>query len=192
MSDYDFIINNQPKRSGFSMGQNSLQKKVMMFGFVAVVLILAIVIFSTIMSSGKPSASAYVPITVYQEELLRILNNRDRLSDQDLKPKYTTLYLALNSDYQESTEYLSRNGLKITPELRTPYYYSNLEADLETASSANRFDEEFISYVDRAVADYSQALLSLEPTPGQAPLLEQAKQTIIYYNGPAVGENTEE
>lgn len=191
MNDYDFIMNNQPKRKGFSFNQGSMLSKIILLGGGAVVLIIAIIIFSSLINSGKPSATSYIPITVYQEELIRVLENRNDLSDQSLLPQYTTLFLAVNSDYQESLAYLARNGVEITPEQRSPYYYFELESDLETAASANRFDEEFKSYVEKAVADYSRELLALEPTQGQAPLLEQAKQNIIYYNG-RPSDSTEE
>lgn len=190
-NDYDFILNNQPKRSGMGFMQNPKQKIVVIIGFVSVVLIVVIVLFNLLFNSGGASASSYIPITVYQEELIRILDERDELNDQSLIPKYTTLYLAVNSDYQASTAYLGRNGIKITPEQRSPYYYFDFESDLETAASANRFDAEFISYVDQAVSDYSTALIALNPTPGQAEIHEQAKQNIIYYNGRPPAETEE-
>lgn len=183
MSDYDFIFNSQPKRRGGGFAQNPFQRKLLLFGFISVVLIFVIIVGSALLNSGKPSASSYVPITVYQEELIRILENKDELRDESLRAKYTTLYLALLGDYDQSTAYLSKNGVVITPELRSPYYYFDLESDLETAASANRFDAELTNYVDTALEDYSEALINLSPTPGQQAILDQAKQNIIYYNG---------
>ncbi len=183
MSDYDFILQDQQKRRGNSLLQGSFQRRLIGFVFIAIVLVVVIVLFSILLNSGKPSASAYLPVAIRQEELLRVLENRDDLSDQTLKPGYTTLFLAVTSDLQASNDYLAKNGVVISPEDRTPYYYFDLESDLEAAKSANRFDAELEAYVDKALADYSQTLLGLEPTTGQAPLLDQAKQNVIFYNG---------
>lgn len=182
-NDYEFIMSGQPKKSGGLM-QGPKQKMLLMIAAASIVIILVIVGASTLLNSGKPSASTYIPIVVYQEELIRMLEERDGLADQALKAKYTTLYLALQSDYRASTEYMQKNGLVIQPEQRTPYYFFDFETDLETAATANRFDSELESYVDKAVEEYSSVLVNLEPTKGQTPLVEQAKQNIIYYNGP--------
>lgn len=189
-NDYDFIMNDQRKQKS-SLLNGSLQSKLVVFSGIAVVLIVVIVVIGSLLNSGQPSASSYIPVTVYQEELIRILENRDDLSDTSKSGEYTTLYLAVSSDLADSQAYLARNGIQVLPENRTPYYYFDLESDLEAAESANRFDSEFEDYVERAVEDYSSVLINLEPTTGQAPLLEQAKNNIIFYNG-VTSEPTEE
>ncbi len=190
--DFDFIVNNpQPVNRG--PFKDKKQQTLALVGFFAIILIVGIVVFNLLFSSGG-AAEKVIPLNQRQQNLLTILEKRDTVRDRELVNDYNTLYYSVLTDKVASDSYLSSNEIilsKLPPETLAKYSYSDFESDLSAAQAINKEEEKLIEYIDKALNDYRQELIDFQPeTEKQKELLDNATQNLATYL--SSGQSSEE
>jgi len=159
-NSFDFIMGsgNQPKRNLLAGGSQK-QRIITVVGLAVVVLIIGFVVFSLIAGSGKGNTEALVDIAKQQTELIRIAGvGQTKARGNDARALASTTKLALITDQKELLDHLSKNGRKVDE--KELVLGKNTKADemLTAAEQSGRFDEIFVSELQKQLTTYRQAM----------------------------------
>jgi hypothetical protein len=157
-NSYDFIMNPDQKRPA---GPNFAgpQRILMILGLFSVVIVLIIIVFSLVFSSGANNQTNLISVSANQTELIRILEQGvDDVEDPKLKQKFQTLLTTTNSDAQAVTALITAREIEITSLEKKALEDPAIDEEFELALQRRDFDPVFEGAINIAATRYFQSL----------------------------------
>lgn len=160
-NQFDFILNGhqKPKKGLIPKGNSPKQRIIMVILGLLAVLTLFAIIFALIFSSGGGNKEDMLGLAQTQTELVRISasgaeDSRDAVTQgfaQNIAAVITTSQL-------ETTEWLTKNGVKFKEKDLALAKDEKVDAALNSALQAGRFDQELVKVLERMLAEYKAEL----------------------------------
>jgi len=155
---YGFIMDteHQKKRGSLTGGNNSFRSRVLLLLGGATLLIIAVIVVSSLLSGkGSGNAQLLTDISGQQTEIIRVsgLGLKSATDPSTLALAETTL-LSVQSQRSQLNGYLSKNNVKVTPELAAAYLNKETDKALASAMSSNKFDETFTKVIKDSLTTY--------------------------------------
>ncbi len=158
-SDFDFIMNNQPKQpTGPAL--SSPKKLLAIVGMFAVVVLLIIIIISLLFgSSSGGNRDALVRVIAHQTEVSRVIElGLDDVDDLQLKQRLQTIHAVVVSDLREANGIATQKDYTIETVDRRAQRDSDIDAEIEQAIADRELDKVLEENVTAAVNRYIEAL----------------------------------
>lgn len=158
-NSFDFIMGsgNQPKRNLLAGGSQK-QRIIIAAVLAVVVLVIGFVVFS-FAGSGKGNTEALVDIAKQQTELIRIAGvGQTKARGNNARALASTAKLALITDQKELLDHLSKNGRKVDEKELVLGKNTKTDEMLTAAEQSGRFDEIFVSELQKQLTTYRQAM----------------------------------
>lgn len=157
-NSYDFILNPDQKRSvGPSFA--GPQKILMILGLFTGVIIISVILFSLISSSGGTNRTNLVATSAHQTELIRVLKlGMNDVNDPNLRQKFQTLLTTTSTDSQEISALISSREIEITLLEKNAQKDAKIDEDLKEAKQRKNFDPAFEAAVNKTTTKYFQSL----------------------------------
>lgn len=156
-SQYDFIVNNQsPKR-----GPSSKTMLLFVAGTAGVLIVLAWIILSLVFGGKGAATAPLVTLAQEQTEIIRITKAADdsnQLSSQDAQNFSRNTRLTISSDQAELTNFLAKNGKKLTKKQLALKQSATTDSTLQAAASSGTYDSTFISVLQTQLKTYQTSL----------------------------------
>ncbi len=153
---YDFIMN--PGKPQRAPGSKKFRTLLIIVGAL-VLLILAIVAYSVISSSGQGTATGLVSLAQKQTEIIRIAAiGKEKSTNVDTKVLANITELSFTTTQQQFTTIIKGRGTKVTPALLGGAKDALVDTKLSAASSSASFDQAFNEVLTAKLTDYKLAL----------------------------------
>ncbi|HVS79193.1 MAG TPA: hypothetical protein VHD84_02810 [Candidatus Saccharimonadales bacterium] len=156
-SQFDFILKNNPQpRRGLSLG--NLKPVKIIIGLV--VLIIVVIIISSFLSGGSDASQQITGALARGQEILRVTKEVQQLNLQDAGTQAlaATITADLSSDQQQLTNYLAKNGTKVSTAQLALDIDKSTDTQMQTASQNNNLDQTYITYLRESLARYETDL----------------------------------
>jgi len=189
-SPYDFIMNPEVKKSktplpGLPGLPASMNKLLIGLGLVFVLIIFIVVISSLI--KGTSNTPALTSVLQDQTEIIHIATNASDVSSlsSSYKNFIATTQVSLGSASNQLTNYLTINGVKVSPAALTLKESSSTDQTLATANSngdySQVFDQVMTTELTTYVTDLSNANKEIKGVHGKALLRNFFDQEELLY-----------
>ena len=158
---YDFIFNSPTPQKGFSAGGGSgMKKRILIASVLALFLIIAALIVTSILgSAGKADSEALLSLVEQQHEIMRLADvGTEKARGTKAQNLAITTKLTLASSQRDVQSYVTKQGVKIDQKLLAAKKNSKTDAQLTAAEQSNRFDETFIQVMESHLARYQSSL----------------------------------
>ena len=161
MGDYDFILNpsnETPKKSGGLPGGGSQRTLILISIFGGILVVVLFAVFSIF--GGQPDNKAQLlKVAQQQQELIRVskIGVKESRSTQS-RNLATTTQLSLTSDQAPLLQALRQQKVNISNRQLGESKNSETDKMLESAKNNNRFDEEFMSFIQEELVEYQKNL----------------------------------
>ena len=159
----DFILKaDQPKPSRFG-GSNSKTQRIIVVVVAGIILVILGLVFLSIMQrSNRQGSAELIDLAAYQTELARVVDIGINSSpDSNVQAIAQTGSLTLLSDLTRTKKMIASKGVKLSESDLSKYFTKSIDADLDTAKTANNFDVVFIKLIDEKLGDYKLKLASV-------------------------------
>jgi len=166
---YDFIFNNPqpPKRGlGSALRGNSKKQRIIIAAIGGVIfIIVAMVAFSFITSSGKGSTQALIELAQEQTELVRVADTGvGKARSGVAKNLAITTQLSLQTTQLDTIALLKKNGHKLGAKQLVLRKSIQTDQQLTAAATSNTFDEIFTELLHKQLAAYRVSLQKVNKT----------------------------
>lgn len=154
--DFDFMLKeNQPSKRGFSMPNIP---KPAMIGLAVVGGLILLVVVASLFSGGK--SNPVTGVLARGQETLRVTTmvQQLQLKDPQTQALAATVSSALTSDQAQLNSYLAKNHTKVTKLELAADLDKSTDTSMQTASQNNNLDAVYITYLQTALAKYSNDL----------------------------------
>lgn len=158
----DFILQtNQPKPRRLNGGSKT-QRILVVVATGVILVILAFVFLAIVQRSNRQGSAELVDLAAYQTELSRIIEIGVKNSpDSSIQGIARTSSLTLTSDLIRTKKMIASKNAKIGKSDLAKYVTKSIDADLQTAKTANNFDVVFTKLIDEKLSDYKLKLASV-------------------------------
>lgn len=162
-ADYNFILQDKPKpprQFPFPGGQNSVMRRAILVGGAAIGLILIIVLFMSLLSSGGDKKELFVKVAQQQAEIARVANlgvNSTNV-EQNLKNVAINIALTVTSSQTSLVNVLGEHGQKINAKTIAQGMNAETDTKLETAQGAGAYGSTLATIVNQSLLDYQATL----------------------------------
>jgi len=160
--EYDFIMNpgsgNLPKKKGGLLGSGSTPTLILAIIGGVILVVVLFVLYS--MYGGQPDNKLQlIKVAQQQQELIRIskIGVKESTGTQSRNLAMTT-QLSLTSDQAPLLASLKKQKVKIGSKQLAGLKSTKTDQMLETAKNNNRFDEEFMEYIQEQLVEYQKNL----------------------------------
>lgn len=158
---YDFILNSgqpqQPSRlPRMPSNKNSQTQRIAFVGLGGLVLlIVGVIVFNLIASSGKSSITLVKNLAAEQAEIIRIADlGVTSAKSSDARNLAATTALTVRTMQQRTTKLLSLKGSEVSAKDLAAKRNDKTDAALKTAEQNNRYDEAFVEYMNSELAKF--------------------------------------
>jgi hypothetical protein len=160
--DYNFIMNNAPKKKGlFAIGSKP-KRLLMVVAGVGLLIVVFGLIFSFIFGSDSGNTDKLVSLAAEQTEIIRIAEiGEKQASTTDVKNFAGTVSISFTSAQEQLVNYLEKQGHKVQSKELSASKNTQTDTALTAAAQANRFDEVFSTTLQDAVTAYQTKLRQL-------------------------------
>lgn len=158
---YDFITNPGPPPKKPLLGGSTKSRVIIVIGGIFLLFVI-FGIASTILSSGKNTASlALKEVVAEQEELIRVadLGSKDALGSE-ARGYAVTVSMTLKTSQQETTERVTAAKMKISNTELKAKSSSKTDESLTAAKANNRYDEVLTEILNEKLNKYMKNLKS--------------------------------
>jgi hypothetical protein len=185
---YEFILDpNRSQRSGPSFLQNPKQRNLIAVAFVAIVIILIIIVGSFLFGGGNEQAQGLQSIALQQNELIRLSNEgKAEAKDSSVRARSATLAAFMQTDYSDTTSYLTSNGAGITKEQVARNVDTDADEQLALAAQRNQYDDVYSELIAAKLATYKADVETAYQNaggPNAKKLLEQVFDNVTVFSG---------
>ncbi len=160
-SQYDFILNNQPRRSGPNFGQSKGQRIAVVVGGLILLIIIVMVISSFLNSGSNGQKQQLIDIAKSQTEIIRVSAlAQQKAVDPKTKQFALNVKLSVQSDQSQVMKSLEGRGVKAKSLSKTLAASKNPKNDttLDDGTKNNRFDDTFLVLLQQQLTDYQKQL----------------------------------
>lgn len=160
---YDFL-NDTPKqkRSMLPSGNSKKQRILIVFMGLAVLLIVGVVLFSFISSSGGGTKEDFISVQQQQAELIRVADiGINKASQSDTKNLAVTAKYTLVSQQSSIATMTKKAGVKVTQKQLQMGKNTKTDARLTAAEQSNQFDQTFSVIFKTQLLTYRRTLEKL-------------------------------
>ena len=149
--------------SGGTQSRGPNQKTIILFvvGAAALVVILALIIFSLAFGGKGGSTAPLVSLAQQQTEMARIAklaNDSNQLSSQDARNFSRTTQLTLTSDKAELVSFLARNGKKLNTKQLGAKQSAATDSALSAAGASGTYDSTLTGILQTQLKTYQSNL----------------------------------
>lgn len=160
---YHFIMNADHKsKKGLlpSANHSSLKGRLLMALGAGTILIIAFILFSSLVLGSKDkNAQTLIGVVAQQQEIVRVSDiGLKSATDSSTKDFAETVKLSVLSQQSELTKYLTKQKQKMTPLQIAAKKNAQTDADLTAALKNNRFDDLFKETMLSSLNEYKTAL----------------------------------
>lgn len=158
---YDFIMNDSPKRpkSILPTGGSLKKRIILVVGGALVVLTIFAIVLTLIFSSGGEDKKALKGLVLTQTELIRVSNSATTKSRAVETQNFAqTTNLILTTSKSETTSYLAKQKVKISDKDLALSKNTKTDEALSSAEKAGRYDEAAIATLEKSLATYKTEL----------------------------------
>jgi hypothetical protein len=157
---YDFITNTPKQHRSIMPSPNSTQSRVILVGGLFLGLIIAGMVFSSLLNKSKNSSKErLLSIISSQTELIRLSSpGVNRPKNQQTRNFMATMQLATSSDQQVLAKVIAKNGIKEPLKSAPKISNKTIDDKLDIAAKNNRFDEEYKAQLATQLGDYRSKL----------------------------------
>jgi hypothetical protein len=161
-AQYDFIMNPQQPVKAPGAGSGSTITRVAIFGVGLVVLLVAILVGKSLLSSSGPNdTSALISVAQDQAELLRVSGlATTNISDQSTLNLVITAKYSLTTSNQKLLAYMGGNGVKVDAKVIGLKHSALTDSNLSSAAANSTYDSELVSIIQADLTTYSRDLKS--------------------------------
>ncbi|HSX45227.1 MAG TPA: hypothetical protein VLF39_03950 [Candidatus Saccharimonadales bacterium] len=164
LDPYGFLAQQPAKKKG-GIGPNlpsgnSVGQRVLVVLGIIVFLVVAVLIFLSILSSaGKESTAALLDVVKKQTELIRVADLGTQKASQDSTQNLAfTVKYSLESDQPDLISAIKGAGTKVTEGILNSGHQASTDATLDQAEQDNNYDAVFIRLLNTQLRDYQAAL----------------------------------
>ena len=153
---YDFIMNagQQPKRSIFPGGNSPLQRYAIVIGGIGILIILVIVVFSSLFSSGDGNKEVLLKVAQQQSELTRVAEFSLAESTPPARGIAISTSFAMRSDQRKLLAVLGQNGVKFGDKQLTLLKDRATDERIKNAKAAANYDATLVDVLDEQLTAY--------------------------------------
>lgn len=185
---YDFILNNQPQKSGpaFLRNQDPGRRRLLAIGFVASFVLLIIIVLVILFSGGNENSIAIKRVIAQQTEIVRVASEAQKETrDPAVRNRIATLLAYTSSDLQKLDTYARQNGVATSDQELASAKDVSIDEELETASQRGNYDSTAESILAEESETYQQLLTAARENSSSEPtiqLLDQLTTNTVTYN----------
>lgn len=163
--NYEFIMSQNQKSKKFQKPVGKKQR-IIFVGSMALLLITIGVIFMAIMGANASRGNGeLIDLAAYQTELQRIVSlGSEDASSSAVKGIARTASFTLTTDLNTTNSLLNKKGVDVNPKLLTKYLSTELETKLQSAKTANTYDETYKSIYSEKLTNYQKKLAEVFPS----------------------------
>ena len=157
---YGFIFDQGKQHQPRSFQPQSKSSKILIsIGFVAGVIILAIVGFSYVLSLGKANNTDLIAVRAHQIELLRVIElGQKDVTDINLRNRIASMQASITSDAYAIDNLLSKRKVEADKTLLAAEKDDDTDAELASALQNSGFNEVLLNKIEELSNNYYGAL----------------------------------
>ncbi len=158
---YEFILADAPKKRGFNFsgGNSTKTRAIQMLIVVAVVLIIGIILFSVLSSSGKGSVENEYKLAAAQLDIIDITKDgATNIRGAQLARQSATTNIVVVSQNNDVNKHLAGTGNKKPTKQITAFRVKTYSKTLEDAKKNGNYDEVYTALLANRLDDYRAKL----------------------------------
>jgi hypothetical protein len=155
--DYNFILQDKPQPKKSLMP--NMPKAVLFGGGAVVAILVLILVFGLIFGKKSTGTTDMLEALGRGQEISRVTAAQSqKLKDQTALSIASTTQASLTSEQSEISSWLAKRKVKTDPKKLTIYSDTSTDALLQQAAQNNNLDAAYLSYLQKALSDYSNTL----------------------------------
>lgn len=186
MGEYDFILNPNQEQASGKLPSNfpgrtgtSMQQRIMVVaGGLVLLIIILVVLFGVLLKPNHGPVDELVAIYSTQSDMIELTETSfSNLRQTESKALAKGTAIVLQTDSQAILEQINKTGQKISETKFESYIDNTIRKDLESALSANKYDQVFIEEFQAKLGRYRTLLAEIyakASTDGQRAAINQS------------------